>query len=82
MDGFARMNKLTIADIIEILGGSTQLSERLAQRGVYVTRDAVSKWKHVGKIPQRYWPHLIDLGADLRPITSDDLVAAHTKKPE
>ena len=72
--------ELTIADIIEMLGGSTQLSERLAQRAVHVSRDAVSKWKHVGKIPQRYWPHLIDLGAGLRPITSDDLVAAHTWK--
>ena len=72
--------ELTIADIIERLGGPTLISKRLAQRGVYVTRDAVSKWKHVGKIPQRYWPHLIDLGADLRPITSDDLVAAHTEK--
>ena len=72
------MNKtLTISDIIECLGGATIIAERLTGKGMHVTRDAVSKWKHVNSIPPKYWPHLIEMSASLRPLTGDDLLAAH-----
>ena len=70
--------KLTIADIIECLGGATIIAERLTAKGMHTTRDAVSKWKHVDKIPHKYWPNLIEMSATLRPLTGDDLLAAHT----
>lgn len=73
------MKQLTIADIIECLGGATIIAERLTGKGMHVTRDAVSKWKHVNSIPPKYWPHLIEMSASLRPLTGDDLLAAHTR---
>lgn len=83
---------LEIRSIVHRLGGPTAISKRMAEVDAarllenpkYVPElsilpSAVSKWSHLGNIPFKYWPHLIEMGADLRPLTNDDLVAAHTR---
>lgn len=85
------MPNLTIAAIIRRAGGPTIISKRLAEIDaarlledpsyvpeLSIAPSAVSKWEHLGNIPIKYWPHLVEMAADLRPLTSDDLLAAHT----
>ena len=70
---------LTIKSIVRYLGGPTLISKRLAEKGENISPSAVSKWGHLKNIPIKYWPHLIEMAADMRPLTNDDLVAAHTR---
>lgn len=74
------MDRLSRHEIIRRCGGAMKISRHLAEKGKPITPSAVSRWgMEGGNIPRGYWLDLIEMASDLRPLTSDDLLAAHSE---
>lgn len=64
----------SVGDILKLAGGVPAIAAASDGR---LTTDAVYKWPKIG-IPDRHWPHLIDLArARGAIVTPDDLMSAN-----
>jgi hypothetical protein len=74
-----------IAEIIELLGGSTAIAEYLSNRAPnqHVERQTVSNWKLRGSIPGEYWYEIVEMSRSKRVpgINYNFLARLHSRLP-
>ncbi len=55
-------NVKNVRQLVNYLGGDDELSDRLSNAGMRISKQGVRKWIYLGNIPLKWWPFLCDYG--------------------